>query len=65
MGCKLGVLHTRERERSISYKYIRLFGKGLLSIYVLGTVLGKGDAEMNKILRTLRHEAYICVFGEG
>lgn len=32
---------------------------------VLGTVLGKGDAEMRKIMRTLLHGAYILMGAEN
>lgn len=48
--------------RNWSFIYIRLFSKYLVSTYyVLGTVLGQGDIEMNKIIKTLLHGACVLV----
>lgn len=55
-----------EGKAAVICEYIRLFSKGLLSTcYVLGTVLGKGDAEMSEIMRTLLHGAYILTGAEN
>lgn len=47
------------------YYCTRLFNKYLWSTYcVLGTVLGKGDTEMNEIMRVLFCRSYVLVRGK-
>lgn len=60
--CELSGSSYLMKGRNWSFIYIRLFSKYLVSTYyVLGTVLGQGDIEMNKIIKTLLHGACVLV----